>query len=36
MGIISGIYITQTYNLPKLTTCATIIYNKISEYEKNG
>ena len=32
-GLISGVYIAQTYKIPKVSTIVKKIFTKISEYE---
>lgn len=33
-GFISGIYVTQNYNIPNIETAIQLIFNQISYYEK--
>lgn len=33
-GLITGVYITQMYNIPKVTSMVQTVVTKISEYER--
>tara|TARA_B110000908_G_C10157126_1_gene404153 strand:+ start:494 stop:631 length:138 start_codon:yes stop_codon:yes gene_type:complete len=34
VGLLTGAYVAQTYNIPKVNVMAKTIITKISEYEK--
>jgi hypothetical protein len=36
VGLFIGVYIAQTYKIPKVTTMVRTLITKISEYEKKG